>query len=634
MDSINNTKENSNLDEQDYSNHAQDHLSPGGSTKLPDSHKSRLPEPGPWTTSKSQAQQQSSLSKQKDARPELPVLYLPSDIVPTRDSAMALMEELGNTGTVFSRNGQVVRLHDVEGADYRLTPLTSKELPSFSQKFFKFHRKDWKKNSDEIIDRPRNFNPGDASAILGCSDAVELVHKISKELAFPPIDSEGNVLASGYHPEHELLVTSKVSLQKIPEGRAARLLRDLFADWRFATPADLSRAIAALLAPMLRFGVNIKPSLIMPLFMVEADHSQTGKGHLISMISEIYGEQVSLITQKKGGVGSLDESFNKALLDGHPLISFDNLRGKMDSTALEAFVTANGKFSVRALRADGVVDSRNFVIYATSNQFEVTPDLANRICVIRIQKQPAGYKWKEWPEGSLLRHIKANRGLYLSAVAAVMGSWVQDGMPSIACLHPQREWAASMNYIVQRLFSLPPLMETHASFAFSKETSLSVFLTEFGNSLGDDLDSSFTAASMIAHAESASIRLPVETEGDEAKGKQLQLGGLLSEAFGSGDTLEVDGCQIDRFLTRQRRPDGDGYFESKTYRFRRAELAQPESPVTAATAATAVRDEGDVRVQAVDEEIHAPEDHSLTELAQPLSSIDSDKSSAEATEPR
>ena len=124
---------------------------------------------------------------------------------------------------------------------------------------------------------------------------------------------------------------------------------------------------------------------------------------------------------------------------------------------------------------------------------------------------------------------------------------------------------------------------------------------------------------------------PLETEGKEAKGQQLQLGGLLSEAFGSGDTLEVDGYQIDRLVTRQRRPDGDGYFESKTYRFRRAELAQPEP---AATAATAVRDEGDVRVQAVDEETHAPEDYSLTELAQPLSSIDSDKSSAEATEQR
>jgi hypothetical protein len=569
MDSTNNTKEDSCLNEQDYSNPTQGHLQPEGSTKLPDNDKRRLSEPEPWTASGSQAQRQSSPYNRREVGRALPVLYLPSDIVTTRDSAMALMEELGNTRTVFSRNGQVVRLHDLEGTDYRLSPLTSKELPSFSQKFFRFHRKEWKKNGDEILDLPRNFKPADALAILGCSDAVELLHKISKELSFPPIDQEGNVLASGYHSEHELLVTSKVSLQKITVERAAPLLLDLFSDWRFATPADLSRAIAALLAPLFRFGVNIKPSLVMPLFMVEADHSHTGKGHLVSMISEIYGEQVSLITQRKGGVGSLDESFNKALLDGRPFISFDNLRGKMDSTALEAFVTANGKFSVRALRTDGVVDSRNFVIYATSNQFEVTPDLANRICVIRVRKQPAGYKWKEWPEGSLLSHIKENRELYLGAVAAVMGSWVQDGMQSLECQHPQREWAESMNWVVQRIFGLPPLMETHANFASTKETSLSVFLTEFGNSL-EDLDGPFTAAGMIAHAESASIRLPVDTGGDKAKGKQLQLGGLLGEAFGSGDTLKVDGYYIDRSMTRQRRTDGDGYFESRTYRFRRA----------------------------------------------------------------
>ena len=567
----------------DIIHHAHGQPLPDEMPKHPERHKRQQPEPEPWTVAEDQNQKQRPPSRPVDDGSPLPVLYLPSDIVTSRDSAMALMEELGKTRTVFSKNGQVVRLHDEEGVDYSLSPLTGKELPSFSQKFFRFQRKDWKKGGEEIVDLPRQFTTANASAILGCVDALSLLPKISKVLFFPPIDSLGNVLESGYHHEHELLVTSKVPIPKMPVDKAVSLIKGLFIDNRWETPADQSRAIASILAPMLRFAVNLKTSLIMPLFMVEADLSQTGKGHLIKIISEIYGEPVTLIAQRKRGVGSLDESFNRALLDGRRLISFDNLRGKMDSTVLEAFVTASGKFSVRALRVDGAVDSRDFVLYATSNQFEVTPDLANRICVIRIRRQPEDYQWKKWKEGSLLEHVKANHALYLGAVAAVMGAWAMDGQPQLDCPHPQREWASSMNWILQRIFGLPPLMETHADSRREKDTSLSGFLTDLGNSLPGQ-GGSLTVGDMISHAESAKIRLPVNTRGNQAKGSQLQLGALLSQAFGDRNTLEVNGYTIDRSPIRLPRPDGNGYFDSRTYRFRKTDVATTATTATTATA--------------------------------------------------
>jgi hypothetical protein len=36
-------------------------------------------------------------------------------------------------------------------------------------------------------------------------------------------------------------------------------------------------------------------------------------------------------------------------------------------------------------------------------------DFANRTVITRIQKQPPGYKFHEWPEGGILAHIKANQ---------------------------------------------------------------------------------------------------------------------------------------------------------------------------------------------------------------------------------
>jgi hypothetical protein len=526
-----------------------------------------------------QEQKQSPADLPRVGSSKLPILYLPSDVVSVRESSLALMGELKKTGIVFSLRGQMMRLEDKRGSDYSLSPITSQELPSFSQQFFSFHRKDWRENGERVLDLPRQFTKGHAAAILGCTEAVNLLPKISKTLSFPPVDAEGRILQSGYHPEHELLVLSKVELPKVPTDEAVDSLLNLLTDWRWETPADLSRAIAALLAPMIRLGVNLKPSLIMPVFMVEADQSQTGKGHLINLIASIYNEPVTLIAQKKGGVGSLDESFSKALMGGRPLISFDNLRGKINSAALEAFVTANGNFNVRALRTEGCVDSRHFVIYGTSNQFEATTDLANRTCAIRIRRQRECYRWKEWPEGSLLEHVKANHAFYLGAVAAVVESWTLDGMQTMECHHPQREWASAMNWIVQRIFRLPPLLEGHSKLTLRVADPLTGFLTELGNEIQEQGDT-LTVSEMITIAKAANVRLPVNTEGDHPKGEQLQLGALISQAFGEGHQLEINGHLVERITKRVRRPDGDGYFESKAYRFNKPANS------TAATAAT------------------------------------------------
>ena len=73
----------------------------------------------------------------------------------------------------------------------------------------------------------------------------------------------------------------KMEVPTVPTDEAVRLLLELLGDWRWAYPSDQSRAVAALLAPMLRLGLFAGKSLVMPIFMVEADHSQSGKGLLV-----------------------------------------------------------------------------------------------------------------------------------------------------------------------------------------------------------------------------------------------------------------------------------------------------------------------------------------------------------------
>ena len=65
-------------------------------------------------------------------------------MVSVREGSLALMGELKKTGIVFSLREQMMTLEDKRGSDYSLSPITSQELPSFSQQFFSFQRKDWR----------------------------------------------------------------------------------------------------------------------------------------------------------------------------------------------------------------------------------------------------------------------------------------------------------------------------------------------------------------------------------------------------------------------------------------------------------------------------------------------------------
>ena len=518
-----------------------------------------------------------SLDATSPDTPQLPIAYLPGDVTTTRESAIGLMETLSKTGSVFNFRNRVVTLESDQENPLTLDVLSKTRLPSFAERHVQFRRKEWIKGGEFIRDLPRAFSQRHAGSILACKEALDTLPKITRLLSFAAIRDDGTVSPPGYDPRTGTMGIHKLEVPTIPTDEAVRLLLSLLGDWRWASPSDQSRAVVALLAPMLRLGLFAGKSLVMPIFMVEADHSQSGKGMLVKLIASVYKEPVRLVSQRKGGVGSLDEEFNRALLEGRPIISLDNLRGRINLATLESFVTADGKFSVRALRSEGHVDSRDYVLYATSNAFEATEDLANRLCAIRILRQPEEYRWRAWEEGGLIAHVEANQAIYLGAVAAVLRSWIDDGKPSLECAHRQREWAGGMNWIVQRIFGLPPLTEGHDGLLQRVRNPVLGFLRELAISMNGD-ERKLTTAAIISEARVNGIAVPVLNPGkNDFKAEQMHLGTQIQRLFGGRDSLELEGSTITRIEVRERRPDGDGYFDAKAYCFRRAE-GSPQQP--------------------------------------------------------
>lgn len=321
------------------------------------------------------------------------------------------------------------------------------------------------KGSSRTVWRTTTF-PVQSAKILLNSESARIFLPAIRQVVPCPIaivnGSDIDILKKGYHRHAGgTLITGGNVCEDIPIAEACKEILGLLSDFAFQTPGDRSRAVASFISPALKFGGWINDDF--PLDLSEADKSQTGKSWRFKMLSAIYGCRVAAITNEaKGGVGSLDEKVSKAMIEGRQFISLQNIRGRVDSTILEESIRGQGVTTARALRVCVDVDTRPFLWQLSTNGADLTRDLANRSIVTRIRKQPEGYKFRRYPEGDVLEYIKANRPRLLGAVFSIIREWARLGRPRTEEMrHDFRGWVQALDYIVQHIMKLHPLLDSH-----------------------------------------------------------------------------------------------------------------------------------------------------------------------------
>jgi hypothetical protein len=309
-----------------------------------------------------------------------------------------------------------------------------------------------------------------------------------------------------------------------------------------------------------------------PIFVIEADQSQAGKGTFVKTIAGIYGEVPGMVATMKGGVGNgVDEAFARQALRGRPILQIDNIRGRLDSQFLEAFVTATGLMHSRALRCDGEVDTRNYLIFATSNGIESTVDITNRSLIIRLKKRDFGYRWHQWPEGSLNKHIEKHRGRYLGCIFKIFKHWIGAGCPEAPCHHDVREVTGAMNWIVVNCFGLPAIDSEHSNIQMRASNPGMTFLRELVIRMKAPY-AKLTVTDMIRKCCEENLDvfgLDLDTSDDDNMRKAQKLvGQKLAPCFAEEPQIVIDGTTIDRTIVQEARADGNGSFEKKIYIFK------------------------------------------------------------------
>ena len=500
-------------------------------------------------------------------------VILPGSGVTIKATAEALFKRIGPTKTMFIRGGAVVGIVENNGAS-AMKVIEPAAARSRFESYALFVVWRVGRNGEQVL-KPAIIAQDMAAALLESEEARAFLPCITGLINCPVIvstDCGVQIIGKGYHPDTGLFVTGGQMPLRVELSKAIESLRELVSEFDFQSSGDRSRALASFITPALKLGGHLHANV--PADVAEADQSQSGKTYRQRLVAAVYNETPSLVTCRSGGVGSVDESLNAQLIAGRPFIQLDNFRGKLDSPHIEALMTAEKSFPVRIPHCREVaIDPSRFFVMLTSNGVETTRDFANRGSIVRNRKHAESYRFRKYPEGDLLDHVRARQSYYLGAVFAIIQRWIELGRQrSYESRHDFREWVQSLDWIVQNILNETPLMDDHQAAQERVSNPALTFLRKLALAVADQdrLGESLIASELYQVADSAEVDIPGLREPDEDKGKRV-IGSIMARLFKAADSLSLDGYTVSRQEAETERDDGGGTYTAKTYLFQRAD---------------------------------------------------------------
>jgi hypothetical protein len=477
------------------------------------------------------------------ARVILPSVRVPVDGVSISASARELFTVIAAKQDLFYRGGMVVRLIQEEGQT-AVEPLRDEAAQSCFEKYVRFTKR--RKAIDMWLDNPVNITKAMAKQYLASDECRQLLPRLKGLVNCPVlVEREGAIhqVNIGFDPATGLYVANQSPVEELNLAEAVKRLNFLLAEFDFKTAGDRSRALMSFLTPALKFGGFIKGPI--PIEVAEANESQSGKSYRQQLVAAVYHEKLGVVTRKSGGVGSMEETFQSHLVSGKAFIQLDNVRGKLDSQLVEAFITANGPFATRVPYHGNVdVDPSKHMIFISSNGFESTKDLANRSCIVRINKR-ADYNYPLINGNDLATHAFEHHVDYLAAVFAVIRHWHAAGKPRTAeTRHDLREWCQVGDWIVVNVFNSAALMDGHDE---AKQRASNTSLGFFRNlavklEVEGRLNQQLSATNLADFCEEADVVIPnlSEANSHDPKQRRAHIGKLMRAVLdGAGECGRV-----------------------------------------------------------------------------------------------
>ncbi len=489
--------------------------------------------------------------RDEQAEIPLPSIVLPGGSTTITKAAARFGDLLAATGRFFRRGDSVSELvRDKDGLP-TLRLIKAASLASSLESVARLVVVVKVKN--DFVEVPTTCSETTARLILNARDFLDRLPPIHVMSPCPVlIERDGElVVIVGYDRESGVLAAGEQP-PELSLDEARQLLAEITNDFRHTTPADRARHLATIITPALVLGGLLGGRA--PVDLSEANESQAGKGFKNKVTAAVFGMKLRTITQRRTGVGGIEESFSGALVSGAAFICLDNLRDKVDLPSLESFLTED-TFQARVpYSGDVEIDARRVVVMLTSNKAEITPDLANRSCITRILKQPDGYHFRQYAEGDILDHVRANQPQYLGALFAIFKVWHAAGKPrTTETRHDFRRWATVLDWIVQNLLLCPPLLDGHRETQRRMATPALTWLRDVALAVerSGQMEEWLLTYQLLDIVEAGGLEIPgaqedTDLQDDESRKKVLRaMGKRLSSCF-AHDQAAIDGMLIRR----------------------------------------------------------------------------------------
>jgi hypothetical protein len=204
---------------------------------------------------------------------------------------------------------------------------------------------------------------------------------------------------------------------------------------------------------------------------------------------------------------------------------------------------------------------------------------------VAIRKR-LGYNFRQFPEGDLLAHVKANSAKYLAAVFAVVREWYKARKPrSAVTSHDSgfNTWAQTLDWIVQNLLDCPPLLDGYEEVKGRITSPDLMWLREMAQAVKDsgNLGKPLIATDLAGIAAMQGIEISKkigvvddigDLNDDDLANVRKQIGAKLARCFKfhshDGQPVTVDSFRIE--LSEDERSSDYDYGKTrslKSYRF-------------------------------------------------------------------
>jgi hypothetical protein len=356
----------------------------------------------------------------------------------------------------------------------------------------------WRRARNGTLRWDTTMTVEDSRGILKSPQFGEQLRHVTRinTVRLPVVRKDGiiELLPEGYDQATHTLTTSAATYsENMTFAAGLAVIQDLFSEFEFAD-GERSRAVA-ISALLGLYAVQLVPaSELRPMFVYTKNAE--GAGATICTACAV----VPVLGYLPTGVKAGDDDEMRKLLsttirEGSPVLLLDNMKGRLDSAALESFVSTP-TWKDRLLGSnESVTGENNVTVFVTANGLTISPDARRRSLFTELHLSEERAEDRIFRRPLSVPALRSMRCEILAACWSLVKNWDEKGRPKPSRSHSAFPvWADIIGGIVEA-----------AGFACPLDTATSAVVADEDGDNMRTLATSMTPGKKYSSAELAEL---------------------------------------------------------------------------------------------------------------------------------